>query len=117
MKIYISHSSAFDFQNRLYSPIKAFAINSPLQFYFPHEFSIEPHNTKLIIKNSDLVLAEVSYPSTGQGIELGWANIFEIPILGIHNPTLEVSNSLKFILSNILSYQTERELHDILLKI
>ena len=27
-----------------------------------------------IIKKSDVVIAEVSYPATGEGIELGWAN-------------------------------------------
>jgi len=45
-----------------------------------HEI-ILPHDkrnliSKDIIKKCNLFIAEVSFPSTGLGIELGWANIF-----------------------------------------
>lgn len=37
--------------------------------------------TKDIIKTCDLMIAEVSLPATGLGIELGWAKAFKVPIL------------------------------------
>ncbi|MES2930765.1 MAG: hypothetical protein V4665_03200 [Patescibacteria group bacterium] len=70
MKIFVSHSQNFDFTADLYEPLNdpVFAEHS---FFFPHKDD-KNINTQEEIKNSDLVLAEVSFPSTGQGIELGW---------------------------------------------
>lgn len=87
-----------------YQPIREFSKTTSHEFYFPHENSPEPHITKTIIQNSDLILAEVSHPSTGQGIELGWANIFEIPIIGIHKKSKPISSSLHLNLTQLYPY-------------
>ena len=69
MKIYVCHSTSFDYNNHLYEPLKS--VLSDHDLIFTHDADSDFHS-KDAIDSSDLVLAEVSYPSTGQGIELDW---------------------------------------------
>ncbi|HBG81407.1 TPA: hypothetical protein DDW69_01055 [candidate division CPR2 bacterium] len=78
------------------------------QFFFPHDAPTV--NTRDIIKGTDLVIAEVSYPATGQGIELGWANAFNIPIVCFYKKDSKISNSLKFIADNFIEYLDAKDL-------
>jgi len=98
MKIYLSHSSSFDFEDQLYKPLKDSLLIKSHQFFFAHDKENIDTKSKEIIQNSDLVIAEVSYPSTGQGIELGWADIQKIPVLCLYSSGSTFSNSLKFVL-------------------
>ena len=84
MKIYISHSTNFDFKKDLYQPLKD--SNLSKNFIFPHEKSLKQNPLKKLFstKKCDLIIAEISLPSTGQGIELGWANMYKIPIICFH---------------------------------
>jgi hypothetical protein len=63
----------FDYQTLLYLPLRSLALPN-IAFIFPHETSALPEHSQQIILAADAVLAEVSYPSTGMGIELGWAD-------------------------------------------
>lgn len=110
MKIYVSHSTQFDFLNLLYLPLQQSNLNDSYQFYFPHQTSITPINTREIIQNSTLVIAEVSCPSTGQGIELGWANVFNLPILCFYRENHQFSSSLQVLTQNIFSYNDTQDL-------
>ena len=73
MKIYIGHSSEFNYQDEIYDPIRGSIFNSLHEIILPHEIYKEAKDfiTKDIIKSCDLMIAEVSLPSTGLGIELG----------------------------------------------
>ena len=84
MKIYVSHSKNFDYKKELYEVLEN--TNLKHEFILPHKDSDKSFNTKdlLMDKKCDLVLAEVSYPATGQGIELGWADVYKIPIVCIY---------------------------------
>lgn len=106
MTIYISHSTKFDYQKELYLPIRTSPLNQLHTFLLPHEEEKEPFNIKQLfhVKHCDLVIAEVSYPSTGQGIELGWADAYHIPVACIHKREAEISNSLQVICNKFLSY-------------
>ena len=77
-------------------------------FFLPHED--KALNTKEIISNSDLVIAEVSLPATGQGIELGWADYAKIPILCIYEKGTKISSSLKFITNNFIEYEDTNDM-------
>ena len=109
MKIYVSHLRKSDFQKELYEPLRESGI---AEFIFPHENSEEPFNTLELFKHKgcDLVLAEVSSPSTGQGIELGWANILGIKIICVYRQGSEVSRSLKTICLDYIEYKDSNEL-------
>ncbi len=103
--VYVAHSTSFDFKKELYLPLKESALLERYNLIFPHE-SENFNNSKEVIKNSDIVLAEVSYPSTGMGIELGWANSFNIPIVCIYKKNVEVSKSLEAISSKFIVFDS-----------
>lgn len=116
MKIYVSHSRDFDFRNELYEPLKS-SLKS-IEFIFPHEDSDKPFNTKELFENKtcDLVLAEVSRPSTGQGIELGWANLLNIPILCVFKTNSDISGSLSVLTDELIEYNSSEDLISKLVK-
>lgn len=116
MRIYVSHSRKFDFKNELYLPIQNSELSTQHEFIFPHAESDSPFNTKelFVNKSCDLVIAEVSYPATGQGIELGWANILEIPIVCLYKDGTTPSGSLATVSKKLLMYtDTQNMLEDI----
>lgn len=111
MKVYVSHSSSFDYQNGLYAPLVQ-QFGDTVEFYFPHDEIHEGENSREAIRSSDLVLAEVSYPSTGQGIELGWANDANVPILCINAQDQTPSSALKLITTDFIEYTSTSDLLD-----
>ena len=110
MKIYVSHSKDFDFQNELYKPLKESHL--PIEFIFPHELSKNTFNSQELFqkRGCDYVLAEVSRPSTGQGIELGWADVYQIPIVCIYKKGSKPAGSLKVITDTIVEYENLSDL-------
>lgn len=109
MNIYLSHSVNTDYINELYLPIKNSSINKNHKIFFPHDNNIAS-NTKEIIEKSDLILAEVSVSATGQGIELGWANSNEKPIICFYKDGTKHANSIKYIAKDIFSYSNSADL-------
>lgn len=113
MKIFVSHSSGFDYENELYKPLRNSTINNNHEIFLPHEDGRDVL-TKDVIKKSDVVIAEVSFPSTGQGIELGWANVFNVPIICVNQKNSKPSDSLKYLTENLeiakrlISYNIDR---------
>ena len=97
MKIYISHARNFNYIDELYKPLKESRL--PAEFIFPHEEGAAPFNSKDLFQNHkvDYVLAEVSATATGQGIELGWADIYNIPIICIYKKGTNPAGSLNVI--------------------
>lgn len=109
-KIYVSHSRGFDFQNELYTPLRESTL--PVEFIFPHKDSDGSFNSKELFLNKkcDLVLAEASLPSTGQGIELGWADSYGIPIIACYMERNGVSKSLLEVVKDSFSYSDKMDL-------
>jgi len=109
MKIYIAHSSNFDYKNELYTPLRCSRLNSQHEIFLPHETD-QFINTKEIIEKSDVVIAEVSYPAMGEGIELGWADSFHIPIVCLYKEGTEPSRSLKAVSKTVVSYRDKGDM-------
>ncbi|MEK7549848.1 MAG: hypothetical protein AAB519_02605 [Patescibacteria group bacterium] len=109
MKIFVAHASNFDFIHKLYLPLQNSSLGQKHEFYFPKEKGYETV-TKEVIKSCDLILAEVSLPSTGQGIELGWADIFNIPILCISEEGSSISGSLGFVTKKFITYSDSTDM-------
>jgi len=105
MNIYVAHSTGFDYMGRLYQPIRDKLVNHDTTFTLPHELSDDANNSKAIIKNSDIVIAEVSYPSTGLGIELGWADELNTPVYCIHEAGKAISTSIKMVSNQCVAYE------------
>lgn len=111
MNIYISHSNKYDYINDIYNPIKKSNLIVNNEFFFPHD-NEKAINTKDIISNSDLIIAEVSLPATGQGIELGWVDYSKTTILCIYKKGSKISSSLKFITNNFIEYENIEDMID-----
>ncbi|MFA5857211.1 MAG: hypothetical protein WC867_07650 [Candidatus Pacearchaeota archaeon] len=112
MEIYVTHSRSFDYKNHLYFPIRRSHINQEHKIILPHEESDEPFNSKSIITGGSLSLlvAEVSFKSTAQGVELGWADISKVPIALFYRPDSNPSNALRKVSSLFVPYSNDREL-------
>jgi len=110
MKIYFGHSKSFDFKNELYKPIRESALSRNHHIIFPHEKSDLPTNSKDFLKTCDLVIAEISYPATGLGIELGWADAFNVPIFCLYKTGCHVSNSAKLLTENFIEYMDSKDM-------
>lgn len=105
MNIYISHAGSYDYENELYKPIKKSELYSQHRFFLPHE----PENADIAAKDeldTDLFVAEVSYPSTGQGIELGLASTKGIQIVCFYRAGAKPSSSLRFVTDDIIEYNS-----------
>lgn len=106
MKIYIGHAKKLDFKKELYQPIRESQLNVLHEIILPHEIHEEASDfvTRDIIKMCDVVIAEVSFPTTGLGIELGWADSASVPIICIYKKGQEIAGSLKVITDNFIEY-------------
>ncbi|MBR9704697.1 hypothetical protein GOV12_04750 [Candidatus Pacearchaeota archaeon] len=110
MKIYISHSKNSNFKDELYSPLRKSKLNEEHVLIFPHQKSDTPYNSKENTKTFDLVIAEVSNPSLGVGIELGWADSKNIPIIAVFKKGSIISDSIKVITTLIIEYSDSKDL-------
>lgn len=117
MRIYIAHSREFDFKNELYVPIRTDEELKGYEIILPHEISNGSSNTRDFYKNIDLIIAECSYPSTGLGIELGWAFDDNTTVYCIHKKGIKLSGSIYAITQNIFEYKDKNEMLEIIEKI
>jgi hypothetical protein len=107
MRIYIGHSSSIDYKTDIYHPIRKSELNNQHEFILPHESSDQPTNTLELMKTFDLMIAEVSQPSTGLGIEMGLAHAIDLPIIAIHRDDATPSSSITTITKQIYSYHAD----------
>lgn len=111
MDIYVGHSSSIDYEEQLYQPLRASDLNRDHNLVLPHEDSDEPFDSKSFLKNKcDLFIAEVSEASTGLGIELGWADLYEVPIICIYRKDAGISGSLSFLNAEMIRYGNSEEM-------
>lgn len=110
MKIYVSHASGSDYKTELYQPLRSSDLNSRVKFILPHEKTDELFDSKAEIKTSQWVLAEVSTPSFGVGIELGWADAYGVPIIAVHKQGTSKSNSVEHVARHFLEYRNSEDL-------
>lgn len=109
MKIFVSHTKDSDYVHELYRPLRDSNLNNEHDFFLPHEGG-RGVKTKHEIQASDLVLAEVSYPATGSGIEIGWADAANVPLLCVYKEGSKVSGSLKYLTDNFIEYSSPEDL-------
>jgi len=110
MRFYFCHSRAIDYQKDLYAPLRASILNKQHEIIFPHELSDVPFNVRPVLKTLDIVFAEVSQPSTGMGIELGWASAAYLPIVCLHRAGTQPSGSLQVISKYFIEYTDSADL-------
>lgn len=94
-QIYISHSSKVDYTKEIYEPLSNSAFLKQFKLILPHSEEYIKVDTKEIIFNSDLFIAEVSLPGTGIGLELGRAESKNIKILCLIKEGIPCNSSVK----------------------
>ena len=114
MIIYVSHSSKMDYKKDLYDVLRASNLAKQHEFLFPHERGPElfPTRELFLKKGCDVVFAEVSFPSHGQGIELGWAYDMGIRIIFGSHPEAKLSATLPLLSGEFFTYTNSTELID-----
>lgn len=114
MRIYLAHSTDFDYKKELYEPFRKSKLNKMYEIIMPHEKSSELFNSKDFFKSDskNIMLAEISQPKIGLGIELGWANAFGNKIICIHKKDAKLSSSVKVVTKNIIAYENAEDLID-----
>lgn len=110
MKIYIAHSREFDYEKNLYQPIRAAKNLNQSEIILPHETASQGNNSREFYAELDLVIAEVSYPATGLGIELGWTFDSGVPIVCIYQKGRHYSGSLRAVSNRFYEYADSSEL-------
>jgi hypothetical protein len=110
MKIYFGHPKAIDYKKDLYEPIRNSALNNQHEIIFPHEHSDAPYSSKDFFKTCDLMIAEVSEPATGLGIEIGWADMLNVPVLCVFRKDAKIAGSLKVITDDFIEYTDSEDL-------
>ncbi|MCA9353184.1 hypothetical protein KC901_03310 [Patescibacteria group bacterium] len=103
MKIFVTHSSDIDVKTDLYDPIRNSDFNAQHEIKLPQEFGKETI-TKEMIQSQDLIIAESSMPSTGSGIELGWADMYGVPIVNIYKKGSKSSSSMRYVTDVHIEY-------------
>jgi len=104
MKIFIAHASTFDFKSKLYGPLRKSALNTEHEIHLPQEGKVE-EITRDIIAGVDVLLTEVSMPSLGAGIEMGWADAFDIPIIALYENGSDISFSIDNVITDRIEYK------------
>lgn len=110
MKIYVAHSSGFDYEEELYKPLRNSSLNNKHEIVLPHEHSPELFDTKEYLDNCDLVIAEGSFPSTGMGIELGWADMKGVRIVCLYKKGSKNSSKLNAVTKEFIEYSSPEDL-------
>jgi len=109
--IYVSHSKEFNYQDELYNLIRNSELNTLFNIILPHETNTEQFNSKDFLKNECYVFViEASYPTIGSGIEAGWANAYEIPIITIYKKGFKLKGSIKSISTEVIEYSSYDDL-------
>lgn len=109
MKLYVCHSCGFDYERELYGPLRN-SMSDNHDIFFPHEGENSKVNTTRIIKDSDLLIAEISFPSTGLGIELGRAEVFGKRVVCIFKKNSEYSKAINFVSEDFIEYEDSEDM-------
>lgn len=112
MKIYVGHSSGIDYEEMLYRPLENSDFADEHHLIFPHRGDVEK-SKETVQKSADRMIAEVSEPSTGLGVELGWAESSPTPVLCVYRDSSGPSGPVKDVADSVKAYETEEELLDL----
>lgn len=119
MRIYVSHSQDFDYQDELYKPLLSSAVATAHQLILPFVNGAgQSADTKTVLQAVNLVVAEVTHSNTGQGIELGWADMLGKPIICFYRSGYPPSSSISMLTQRVYPYKDPldlvRQLEDML---
>jgi len=111
VRIYVSHSRSFDYQLELYEPLLHSSLATEHQLILPFlNGGGQSPDTKAVLQSVNLVVAEVTFSHTAQGIELGWADMLGKPILCYYRQGYPASANIAMITNHIYPYKDPADL-------
>jgi hypothetical protein len=110
ISIYVGNVTEFESQGELYKAIRNSALNEKFRIVLCHDEVSKTIKSKEFLKVCEYMIAEVSHPTTGLGIELGWADLYGVKIICIYKTGSKISSSLKIITNNFIEYSNFEEL-------
>lgn len=110
MKIYVGHSTDFDYRRKLYEPLLESSLSEEHELVLPHKSEEFFESRRFLETECDLFMADVSQASTGLGIELGWADQYDVDIVCIAEEGSDPSAALKAVSEEVRFYSTPEEL-------
>ena len=110
MRIYVTHSKDFDYKDKLYEPIEKSGLAAEHEFVLLYKNGEPQYSSKEKIRDCNLLIAEATKHSTGSGVEIGWANAFNKPVVVISEYGARISRSLQFVTKDIKTYKNAEEL-------
>lgn len=118
LNIYVSHSSKMDYENEIYKPLLTSKIGRENNLILPHSLEYMDVDTKQILINCDILIAEVSISGIGIGIELGRAECNNVKIICLLKKGIKCNSSvirnfkcLEYSDKNDMIIQLEREIY------
>lgn len=105
MNIYVGHPKSIDYENGLYPTIEQTMLFQNEHVVLPHKHTENSFASKTFLKEKcDLMIAEGSEHATGLGIELGWVDIFQVPIICIYRKGSKPTGSYKVLTTHFIEY-------------
>lgn len=104
MKIYFAHATGVDYENDFYAPLRTDEFLKQYELILPHEGLKHKNNSREFYDEIDVMIAEVSSPSTGMGIELGWAYDAGVPIYAFCREGAKMSGAVYAVTNNVIKY-------------
>lgn len=114
LNIYVAHKKDSVYAETLYNVINSSNLAKTYNIIFPHENGGKDFNSKEVISKCSFVLAEVSDHATGVGVELGWADAYNIPIICLHREWCKPSGTLTYLTDKFYSYGSRHSLLTVL---
>ena len=109
MKIYFAHPQTINYQE-LYETFKQDSFFNSHELILPHDDKNHQNHTHDFYKTINLMIVEVSKPSTGLGIELGWAFDDNVPIYCFYKNGTTPSDSIRATTNHLSPYQNPSDL-------
>lgn len=97
LKIYFIHSTKFDYNNLIYKQLLSSGTCITQELMLPMSSENKGKYAKDLIAQADIVIAEVSHPSFGLGLELKWLSKVDKPKLFLSLDNKVPSNYRKYI--------------------
>lgn len=113
--IYVG-SQSYDYQHELFRPIMTSDLVKKYNFIFPSEKFNVSFDAKKVLKDCKLMVAEVSNPTVAASIEMGWADIYKVPVVCAYLKGTALSSHLKLTCDVFIEYTDYEELLEKLTK-
>lgn len=99
-----------DYKRDFYDLVRQSSVYANHDCIFPHETDENSWNDRAFYQTIDLFVAEISHPSTGLGIELGWASEAGCKIVCVHKADVSPSAAIRSVCQDVMAYKNHDEL-------